>query len=405
MSLSSHQKWIITIGATSLISLLIGWKLGNNNVQIGGNSSLASIPFITSGSNSQNPDMSRFWQVYNIVKTKYVEKDKVDANKLIEGATAGLVNALEDPYSVYLTPKQNTSATEELQGSFEGIGVQLGFNEDKQLVVISPLKDTPGERAGMRAGDIIWQINDKDTYGISLPEAVDQIKGPKGTKVKLKIQHEEQKELTDVEIVRDSIVVKSVEFEMLENNTIAHVTINRFGDQTRTEWNDVVTTITRNNVKKLILDVRNNPGGYLDTAKYINSDFMEGVVVASENYKGEKAQEQADHSPRLKGVTVVVLINKGSASAAEIVAGALQDRGIAKLVGENSFGKGTVQEVETLSGGAGIHITTAKWLLPSGKWIHKIGLKPEVEVKLTEEDIKSKKDRQLEKALELIKQQ
>ncbi len=348
--------------------------------------------------------MSRFWEVYNIVRSKYVEKDKIDSQKLIEGATAGLVTALDDPYSVYLNAKQNNDVNEELGGTFEGIGVQLGFNKDKQLVVISPLKDTPGERAGLRAGDNIWMINDKDTVGISLPEAVDQIKGPKGTKVKLKIQHENDKDLKDVEIIRDSIIIKSVEIELLENNTIAHVTINRFGDQTKSEWNDAVNQIVKGNVKKLVLDVRNNPGGYLDTAKFINSDFMTGTVVGSENYKGERSKEQADHSPRLGGIKTVVLINKGSASASEIVGGALQDRGIAKLVGENSFGKGTVQEVENLSGGAGLHITTAKWLLPSGKWIHKIGLKPDYEVKLTEEDVLNKRDPQLIKAIEVVKQ-
>lgn len=402
MTLTSHQKWIISLGATSLVSLLIGWKLGTNNIDTP--AGLATIPFINSSTPSNAPNMNRFWQVYNIVLTKYVEKDKVTADKLIEGATAGLVSALDDPYSVYLTEKQNKSVEEDLGGSFEGIGVQLGFNKDKQLVVIAPLKDTPGERAGMLAGDIIWQINDKDTYGISLPEAVEQIKGPKGTKVKLKIQHEGKEELTDVEIIRDSIQVKSIEIELLENNSIAHVTINRFGDQTRNEWDSAVNTILKNNIKKLVLDVRNNPGGYLETAKYINSDFMDGVVVGSENYKGEKTQERAQHAARLKGVKVVGLINKGSASASEIVSGALQDRGIAKLVGETSFGKGTVQEVETLSGGTGLHITTAKWLLPSGKWIHKIGLKPDYEVKLTPEDITNKKDPQLEKALELVKQ-
>ncbi len=402
MSLSPYQKWIISIGATSILSLLIGWKLGHNDSLYA--AKIPTIPFINDTKKSSGaPDMSRFWEVYSIVREKYVEKDKIDNAKLIEGATAGMVNALDDPYSVYLNTKQNTAVTEELGGSFEGIGVQLGFDKDKNLVVIAPLKDTPGERAGMRPGDIIWMINDKDTVGISLQEAVDQIKGPKGTKVKLKVQHEGEKELKDIEIVRDSITVKSVEVEMLENNTIAHITINRVGDQTKAEWNQAVDKVLKGNINKIILDVRNNPGGYLDTAKYINSDFMDGNVVGSENYKGVRTFEKADHAPRLKGIQVVALINKGSASAAEIISGGLQDRGLAKLVGETSFGKGTVQEVENLSGGAGLHITTAKWLLPSGKWIHKVGLKPDVEVKMTPEDIEAKRDPQLEKAIEVIK--
>jgi carboxyl-terminal processing protease len=347
--------------------------------------------------------MTKFWKVWDIVNTKYVEKDKIDQKKLIEGATAGMVNALDDPYSVYLTPSQNKDSKDDLEGKFEGVGMQLGFDKDKNIVVVAPIKDSPAEKAGMRAGDKIWMINEKETPGMSLPEAVSTIRGEKGTKVKLKIQHEGNPDLVDVEITRDTIYIKSVEFETVGDNKIGHITINRFGDPTKTEWDEAVNQVLSKKLDKVIVDVRNNPGGYLDTAVYINSDFIEGVVMQQEDYMGNKKKFDNIHAPRLKNVKVIGLINKGSASASEIVAGGLQDSGRAKLVGEQSFGKGTIQEVEDLSEGAGIHITTAKWLLPTGKWIHKIGLKPDYEIKLSEDDITNKKDPQLDKAIELLK--
>ncbi len=406
MNLSPLQKKVLSLGGVSLVSLLIGWQLGQNDITIERLNS-QSLPKIQIESKRPadiaDVDMTQFWNVWRIASTKYIEKDKVTGQKLIEGATAGLIEALDDPYSVYLTKSQNEDSKEDLNGRFEGVGMQLGFNKDKQLIVVSPITSSPAEKAGIRAGDKIWFIDEKDTIGLSLPEAVEKIRGEKGTKVKLKIQHETSTELTDIEITRDTIIVKSVEVKMIENNTIAHVKINRFGDTTKSEWDEAVRTINSQNIKKVALDVRNNPGGYLDTAEYINSDFINGVVVQQENYLGERRKATSSHAQRLAGVQVVGLINKGSASASEIVAGGLQDTGKAKLVGEQSFGKGTIQEVEDLSGGAGLHITTAKWLLPSGKWIHKEGLKPDIEVKRTEEDILANKDPQLDKAVELLK--
>jgi carboxyl-terminal processing protease len=349
--------------------------------------------------------MSRFWEVWRIVTSKYIERGKVTPQQLVDGATAGMVAALDDPYSAYLTPKQNDQAKEQLGGSFEGIGIQIEINKEKQIVVINPLPNTPAEKAGIRAEDIIWKIGDKDAIGMSLPEAVELIKGPKGSKVKLKMQREGEPELLEFEVQRDTIQVKSVDVKLLENNSIAQVIINRFGDQTQTEWDQAVAQIKQNNIRKIIVDVRNNPGGYLDTAIYINSDFMDGTVVAQEDYMGNRTNVPASHQGRLRDIKVLALINKGSASASEIVSGGLQDRGRAKLVGEQSFGKGSVQEVENLSGGAGLHITTAKWLLPSGKWIHKIGLTPDYEVKMTQEDREAKRDPQLNKAVELLKAQ
>jgi carboxyl-terminal processing protease len=406
MSLSPYQKYIISIGATAVLFLTIGWNLGRNNLSITPGSGGIIPTFAIDKRNPQdvsNVNMSQFWEVWRIVTTKYIERGKITPQKLVEGATAGMVSALDDPYSAYLTPKQNEQSKEQLGGSFEGIGIQIEINKEKQIVIINPLPGTPAEKAGLKPGDIIWKIGEKDAFGISLPEAVELIKGPKGSKVKLKIQHPDAKDLTDVEVVRDTIDIKSVEVKLLENNTIAYVHVNRFGDKTQEEWDTAVAQIKKNNIKRMIFDVRDNPGGYLDTAIYINSDVMDGAVVGQEDYKGNRTFVQPNHEGRLKDIKIVGLINKGSASASEITAGGMQDRGRAKLVGELSFGKGTVQEVENISGGAGLHITTAKWLLPSGKWIHKIGLKPDYEVKPTEEELANKKDVQLDKAIEVVK--
>lgn len=387
------------------MSLLIGWQLGHNDIKIE-RQKAQFLPTISLKSNQpadlSNVNMSQFWNVWQIATTKHIDKDKITQQKLIDGATAGMVAAFDDPYSAYLTPEQNSNAKADLGGTFEGVGMQLGFNKEKQLVVMSPITGSPADKAGVRAGDKIWMIDTLETPGLSLPEAVEKIRGKKGTQVKLKMQRD-QEALFDVELTRDTIYIKSVEAKLLENDSIAHVKINRFGDTTKAEWDEAVNLINSKKITKLVLDVRNDPGGYLDTAVYINSDFMDGVVLQQENYLGERNKYTSTHPARLRGIKVVGLINKGSASAAEIVSGAIQDRKIGVLVGEQSFGKGTIQEVEDLSGGAGLHITTAKWLLPSGRWIHKEGLKPDTEVKLTEDDILNKRDPQLDKAIELPK--
>ncbi|MDQ3239687.1 MAG: S41 family peptidase, partial [bacterium] len=344
MNISPYQKFILTIGAASLVSLVIGYELGQSKITTNQGSLIPSIAR-QNPQNLKNVDMSEFWRVWEIVGTKYVDKDQINAQKLVEGATAGMVSALDDPYSVYLTKTQNTDAKQGLEGTFEGVGMELGYDDDKNIVVISPIKNSPAEKAGVRAGDKIWLIDDKETPGMSLPKAVELIRGKKGTNVKLKIQRDSSLDLLDIEITRDTIYIKSVEFEVLADNSVGHITINRFGDSTKTEWDTAVNDFNSKKLKKLILDVRNNPGGYLDTAAYINSDFIRGVVLQEQNAKGDKKPVMSDHTPRLADVKIIALINKGSASASEIVAGALQDTGKAKLVGVTSFGKGTIQQV------------------------------------------------------------
>lgn len=364
-----------------------------------------------------------FWEVWNKLENEYLDDGSIDKQKMFYGAISGMTAALGDPYTVFLPPKKQEESREELAGEFGGVGIQLGFKSER-LVVIAPLDDTPAKSAGILAGDFILRIKDskkgidRDTEGITLPEAVEIIRGPKGEPVILTIGREGQKPF-EVSLKRDTILVKSVEVDFVdwplegdnlgEKKTIAIVRMSRFGDRTVSEWNQAVDKIIKTaNDKKdnfggMILDVRNNPGGYLEAAIAISSEFFRDGTVVEQKGKQNSQPYAVTKKGRLVDIPVTVLINKGSASASEIVSGAIQARGRGKLVGVNSFGKGTVQDAMELSGGAGLHITTARWLLPNGNWIHDEGLKPDVEIDYDQDASKDQKwDNQMKKAMEVL---
>ena len=346
-------------------------------------------------------DFSPFWDAWDKVTSGYLERSKIDPQKLIYGAISGMVNSLGDPYTVFLDPEQNSEFELSLSGTFEGVGIEIDIR-DKTLVVVAPIDGTPAQKAGVQAGDKILQIDGEDTLGMSIQDAVAKIRGKKDTKVVLGLGRGDKK--LDVTIIRAKIVIKSVEFEDLGKG-VARIKITRFGDKTFSEWSKAVNKFVATGYKKLIIDMRNNPGGRLDHSISIAGDFVDKgtTIVIEEEASGKQVPFKSENNPRLKGIKTVVLINKGSASASEIVAGALRDLLGVKLVGETTFGKGSIQRVEDLAAGAGLHITFAKWLTPKQTWVNKKGLKPDVEVKLTEEDIKAKKDPQLEKAKQLLK--
>ncbi len=346
-------------------------------------------------------DFTPFWDAWDKVTSGYLERSKIDPQKLIYGAIAGMVDSLGDPYTVFLDPEQNSEFELSLSGTFEGVGIEIDIR-DKTLVVVAPIDGTPAQKAGVRAGDKILQIDGEDTFGMNIQDAVSKIRGKKDTKIVLGLGRGEKK--LDVTIIRAKIVIKSVEFEDLGSG-VAKIKITRFGDNTFREWSKVVNKFVAGGFKKLIIDMRNNPGGRLDHSISITGDFVNKgtTVVIEEEASGKQVPFKTENEPRLKGVKTVILINKGSASASEIVAGALRDLLSVKLVGETTFGKGSIQKVEDLAAGAGLHITFAKWLTPKEIWVNKKGLKPDVEVKLTEEDTKAKKDPQLDKAIELLK--
>lgn len=368
-------------------------------------------------------DFTLFWTVWERVTQSYYDKKVIDPERMVYGAINGALQSLGDPYTVFLSPTQNTESKQELAGEFEGIGAQLGLKE-KRIVVIAPLKDTPAESSGIRAGDAILKIDGKDTAGMSLPDAVQKIRGKKGTSVVLTILHEEESEPLEVSIVRATITVKSVDswvkkardvegiktetvLKGHEDDSIAYIRLSQFGDKTSSEWQEAVSKIVAESkiagFQGLVLDVRNNPGGYLNGAVFIASEFIdEGVVVVQERGTGQRQEFVVDRSGSLTKVPLVILINKGSASASEIVAGALRDRKKVKLIGEKSFGKGTVQEAQDLPGNAGLHLTTAKWLTPLGTWVNEQGLTPDIDVSLNKDE--PTHDLQLEKAIgELVR--
>jgi len=358
----------------------------------------------------KNIDFALFWQVWEKLEEKYLLKEKLDEKKMFYGAIQGLTASLGDPYTVFLPPSDNKQAKEDLNGAFEGVGIQLGYKDNK-LIVIAPLKGSPAEAAGVKAGDLILHLKDKnknideDTLGISLPDAVEKIRGSKGTTISLTLQREGEDKPFTAEISRDTIVVPSVEVDFLDAKeaTLAHLKLTRFGDLTSQQWDEAIEKIVDqgSKMKGVILDVRGNPGGYLKGAVNLASEFLDkGIVVKQENYKGEIDSYSVNRKGRLLSLPLIVLIDKGSASASEILAGALQDNVRAKLVGAVTFGKGTIQETEDLGVGAGLHITTAKWLTPKGTWVDKVGLKPDFEV---ENDIKKPdEDKQLQKAIEIL---
>jgi len=354
-------------------------------------------------------DFSQFWEVWRRLETYYFDPEKIDAKKMVYGAIQGMTSALGDPYTVYLPPEDQKRSMEDLQGSFDGVGIQLGF-KNQTLAVVAPLKGHPAEKADVRAGDLIIRIKDekkgidRDTAGITLPEAVDLIRGPKGTTVKLTFLREGGQPL-EKELMRDTILVPSVELATVEfdGKKAAHLSLSRFGERTNGEWNTAVSQIIseRSTIKGIVLDMRNNPGGYLQGAIDVASEFIPNGTVVTQQGRVESQVYTVNHKGRLIDIPIIVLVNKGSASASEIVAGALRDRRNAKLVGENTFGKGTVQDAQDdLPGGAGLHITIARWLLPSGNWIHEKGLAPDVSAV---DDVNTADvDEALQKAVEVL---
>lgn len=358
--------------------------------------------------NPESVDLGLFWQVWDKLEDSYLIKADLDREAMVNGAIKGMTAALGDPYTVFLPPSDNKESKEELNGEFEGVGIQLGFKEET-LAVIAPLSGTPAEAAGARAGDLILHLKDEgkdldqDTAGLSLPEAVRLIRGPKGTSIELTILREGDSEPVVLTIRRDTIVVKSVELDWTgDNENIAHLKLTRFGGRTEAEWREAVGQVAAKNPRAIILDLRNNPGGYLQGAVDIAGEFLPlgKLVVKQEDGSGRAETYSVDRQGRLLTTTLLVLVNAGSASSSEILAGALKDHGRARLVGETTFGKGTVQEALELPEGAGLHVTTAKWLLPGGLWVNDSqGLKPDVEVA---DDPKTEVDEQLVKALESL---
>lgn len=355
-------------------------------------------------------DFQLFWKVWDSVSDSYYDKSKIIESEMVYGAIRGMVSAIGDPYTVFLPPNQNKVFQSDLKGNFGGVGIELGYKET-QLAVIAPLPGTPADKAGVLAGDLILKIVDeekeidKETGGMAVNEAVQIIRGEVGKPVKLTLYREGQEKPFDVELVRATIDVPSIKYEDVgENRDIAHIRVSRFAGDTVKEWDNAISDIVlKPNIKAVIVDVRNNPGGYMYDAIEMGSDFIDRgkIILKEENTKTGNKEYKVEKIGRLLQKPVIVLVNGGSASASEILAGALRDEDSAKLVGQKTFGKGTIQEPMQVDGGAGLNVTIAKWLTPSGYWVHGEGLKPDVEI---ENNPDTTEDEQLEKAIEIAKQ-
>jgi carboxyl-terminal processing protease len=334
---------------------------------------------------------------YDILKSKF--DGSVDNSKVLDGAKAGLVSAAGDPYTVYLDAKAAKDLDDQLKGTLSGIGAEVGI-KDNHLTVIAPVSGSPAEKAGLKSGDIIAKINDTDSSTLTLDQAVAKIRGDKGTTVTLTIvrgSSEPQK----IKITRDVINVPSVKWSMKDNG-VGYIQVTEFGADTTDKIKQAASELKQQGATKYILDLRNDPGGYLDAGVAVASQFLpSGKLVVTEKHSGQvRDQLDSQGGGQLVGAKTVVLINEGSASASEIVAGALKDNGVATLIGAKSFGKGSVQEVVKMAGGAELKVTVAHWFTPSGKTIDKQGIQPDITVDQTQDDFNAGRDPQLDRALQ-----
>jgi carboxyl-terminal processing protease len=352
-------------------------------------------------------DFSLFWQAFNVLEDKYVEKEKIDTQKIIYGAISGMLESLEDPYTVFFNPEDAKIFKEDIAGSFEGVGIEIGIR-DGQLTVIAPLEQTPAQKAGIRSGDKIIKVNDVSTADITSDKAVKLIRGPEGTEVTLTVLRKKGEETEEIEFTlkREKIEIPALKWELKETpdgEKIAYLKIYQFSQNTTSAFQEAALEILDSPAQKIILDLRNNPGGYLEIARYVAGWFLErGDIVAFEESGREKTEIKARGNEAFLSYPMVVLINQGTASGAEILAAALRDNCGIKLIGETSFGKFSVQEPINLNGGSFLKVTIARWLTPNGEYLSEKGLEPDIIVEMSDEDFEAGSDPQLNKAVEEI---
>ncbi|MBU2213574.1 S41 family peptidase [Patescibacteria group bacterium] len=402
-----------TIILLPLITLFLGWQIGasyeqKSLVELSERLELLYTGKTASGTLLGDPekevDLSLLWGVWRMLLKHYIHEEQLNPPDMIYGAVGGLVRAVGDPYTTFMTPTENKQFTQSLQGVLEGIGAELTMR-DGMVVVIAPLKGSPASKAGLEPEDIIVAVDEVDIEGETLHQVVQRIRGPKGSKVTLSIEREEAPDLIDITITRASISVPSVEYEIKETATgsIGYIQLNQFGEDSVKEVKNALKDLRDEDIQGLIIDVRFNGGGYLEGAVDMASMFLkEGKVVTVERRNGEPSNHYVSGRPSDPDIPLVVLINEGSASASEILAGALQDAGRATVIGKQSFGKGTVQEVFDLPGNASVRITVARWLTPSGRDLGKEGVIPDIDVDRTREQISDLEDPQLDAAMELL---
>ena len=390
---------IVLIAGLLLGSFTFGFRLGEEHPKT------LIIKNVSNIEEGKPPpvDFSVFWQAWELIDETYLKADGVGAPERVYGAIKGLLGSLNDPYSDFFNPEDNKKFQEDIRGNFSGIGAEIGLRDDA-LVIVAPLKGTPAMRAGLKGGDKILKINDMSTEGIKVDRAVVLIRGPKDTTVALLILREGWEKPQEFQITRDEIVIPTLEWETKEGN-IAHLKLYSFNFNAPYFFARAAVEIRNSEAKGILLDLRGNPGGYLESAVEIAGWFLpvNTFVVGEEGRVGTARKEfKTDGPGLLKEIPLVVLMNEASASASEILAGALRDHRKVALIGEKTFGKGTVQELKMLKDNSSLKLTVAHWVLPSGKILEGEGLIPDHEIKISEEDTKNNRDPQYEKALEVL---
>jgi carboxyl-terminal processing protease len=358
-------------------------------------------PAVFRKTDPKSVDLSTFWEVWHLAEANFLRTENFDTQAQVYGATKGLVESLDDPYTVFMTPEESADFEESMSGEFEGVGAEIDRRDD-QIIIVSPLKGSPAESAGLESGDIVFEIDEEPTFGITLEEAVTRIRGPKGEPVVLTVIRENERKPIDITIVRDNIVMPTLEWE-INDDDIAVISLYQFGNNAVRDFRTAVESIVLESPKGIVVDLRNNGGGLLDACIKILSEFVKDeVVVRTEGRRfGDTGDLKTGRDGSLLEVPLVVLVNEGSASASEIFAGAVQDLKRGLVVGRKTFGKGSVQNVIPLANGANLKITVSEWLTPAGRSIQKHGIDPHVEVEF-DEDQPEEYDQVLEKALSLI---
>ncbi len=393
------------------IGLIVGRTLDPVN---GVNSTGLNLPKIVSDSKDvpKEVNFDLFWSVWNTMSSQYVDTTKIDYEKMFYGAIKGMVNSYDDSATVFLDPEETEQFDASNEGkAFEGIGAELGYSNG-QIVIVTPIDGSPAKKAGIRPGDIILKVDGVEIKATeSIYDVVAKIRGEAGTTVKLTVLHPGDNAITEIAIVRGQIDLPSIELKEVKNNSeVKIIDVGRFTDSSVSEWkknwDKVVDDALKTNPKGIILDLRSNPGGYFDSAVYAGGEFLpkNTIIAKHEDRKGNGKDYKVDRKGRMLDIPLVVLVNGNSASASEILSGALKHHKRAIIIGESTYGKGTAQSIVPLSKGASLHLTTLKWLLPDGSWINKDNtIKPDVEIKYSEEAFKEGKDNQLDKAVEELK--
>jgi carboxyl-terminal processing protease len=376
--------FVYTIALTILVAIFIVSPISDKNVE--------------SQADSIFNDLEPFFEAISIVRSEYIQKD-IDMEKLVQGAISGMLSELNDPYSRYLDPITFQREQENLFiGHFDGLGITITI-VDEQLTVISPIEDTPACKAGIQAGDNIMEIDGETTKGMSLDEAVNILRGDKGTMVTLTIEREGFEDLLEIEIIRDTITVEAVKEKLIEDDSIGYIRISTFNANTGPELKLVLNNFEKMKLEGIIIDLRNNPGGLLESAIEVASQFIKEGDIVKIKGRNNITRTFGSYGNQYTEWPLVILVNIGSASASEIVAGAIQDSGRGIVVGENTFGKGLVQQVYTLSDDSAVTVSTSEYYTPNDRVINNIGIEPDIIVPIEKV---LEVDNQLESAIEIL---